>query len=336
MSLSKPKKLGIIGAGRIIEDGHLPVLLNIKEIEVAWVSDSNPQRSELISKMFGVPCQPIDSVMSLLKNIDLCLIAIPVGARRPYIEACARAGIPIYAEKPFARTIEEQRYFCSLFPDFNVAVGLQRRFFHGTQVMKDIIQEKFFGKLTKIELNHGQYSLKAGSPGRYITDSQLSGGGVIIESSIHCLDQILYCTQAEAVTVRSAEAVVFNNIDYETTVDSSLAINDGSNIGVHSNHTSLRNLENGFVFYFEKASVFLGILPDSLPLIKSLATSQSARCFSIRQSNGSWALTSYQSFYLSWIYFLKGIEDKTIEITSAARSYLTMTWVDTIYKKIFV
>src|SRR3989338_5938578 len=85
MPVSNPKKLGIIGAGKIVEDGHLPVLANLSEIKVNWVSDSNDERSKLLSKMYAVPYKPLDLAMKSLGDLDLCLIAVPLGARKSYI-----------------------------------------------------------------------------------------------------------------------------------------------------------------------------------------------------------------------------------------------------------
>ena len=131
MKASNPKRLGIIGAGKVVEDGHLPVLKNLSGLKTKWICDGNIDCAKLLSKRYSVPHKPLDLTVKSLKEIDLCFIAIPVGARKPYLEACAQAGISIYVEKPFARTSEEHEYFRSLYPDHKVAVGLQRRFFTG-------------------------------------------------------------------------------------------------------------------------------------------------------------------------------------------------------------
>lgn len=318
-----------------MEDGHLPVLLNLSGLKVEWISDSNADRAKLLSKMYAVPYKSIDLAKKSLSDLDLCLIAIPVGARKSYIEACSKAGISIYIEKPFARTSDEHEYLCSLFPDYRIAVGLQRRFFYGTQVIKSVIEQRIFGKLRKIELNHGTYSLKSGGPNRYVTNPDLSGGGVIIESSIHCLDQILFCAGAKSVAVQSAEAVVFGGLDYESKVVTSLTADDGYVIEVLTRHTNLRSLKNGFLFYFDTATITMGILPDSLPVVKPLGPNAHTVGFSIGPSDDvSWALTSYQSLYLSWTYFLNGIDKRTVEITSPKSMSLITAWVDEIYRRI--
>ncbi len=337
MEFSSPKKLGIIGAGKIVEDAHLPVLLGMNKIKVAWISDASEERSKLLSKMYAVPYMPLDEAMKSLSDLDVCLIATPLGARKSYIEACAQAGISIYVEKPFARTSEEHEYYCSLFPDNKIAVGFQRRFFSGTQIMKNIAEQGIFGRLRKIELYHGSYSLKSGGPNRYVTNAKLSGGGVIIESSIHCLDQILFCAGAKKVAVQSAEAVVFDGLDYESKVKSSLTSDDGRSIDVLTCLTNLRNSKNCFLFYFDTAEISMGTLPDSLPFVKSLGPSADAVGFNINISppgSALWALTSNQSLYLSWNCFLKGIDEGTAQITSAHSSRLITAWIDDIYRRI--
>ncbi len=52
---SKQYKIGVIGAGKIVENNHLPVLKNINNINVEWVYDTNSVRSKLLTSMYGVP-----------------------------------------------------------------------------------------------------------------------------------------------------------------------------------------------------------------------------------------------------------------------------------------
>lgn len=113
---------------------------------------------------------------------------------------------------------------------------------------------------------------------------------------------------------------------------------DGRPIEVLTRHTNLRNLENGFLFYFDTATILLGTLPDSLPVVKPLGHSADPAVFGIRpgpSDAASWALTSYQSFYLSWNCFLKGIDERTVEPTSPKSSSLITAWIDDIYRRIF-
>ena len=331
------KRIGIIGAGKVVEDMHLPVIKNLKELKVAWVCDTDLNRSKLLSRMYQVPHLPVQKAISVLDDVDLCLIATPVGVRKNYIEACAQAGIAVYSEKPFARTRAEHEYYCSLFPDYKIAAGFQRRFYKNIHTLREIIKSGVFGNLKRIELNHGQYSLKSGGAHRYITNPKLSGGGVVIDSGIHCLDQILFSTAATGVEVEVARAIVFNGIDYETTIFSTITMESKHRVEVECNHTSLRNFHQRFKYFFDTAEVRLGMNPDSQVRAQPLNEGKREKVnFEVFNGKGDtpWASTPNQSYYLSWIFFLKGLLEGRPQMTSAAENYLTTGWVEDIYSKV--
>ena len=138
------KRVGIIGAGKIVEDIHLPILRNIKGIRVSWISDIDKDRLKLISKMYQVPSLLTPQAICELNQVDLCLIATPLGTRQSYLEACAQAGIAVYAEKPFAEDVAQHQYYCSLFPDDSLAAGFQKRFYQTTSIIREIVKTQIF------------------------------------------------------------------------------------------------------------------------------------------------------------------------------------------------
>src|ERR1700730_14990387 len=98
-------RIGIIGAGQIVEDAHLPVLKAIEGTTITWIADIDKARADLLSRMYHVREIEASDISRAIADIDVCLIAIPLGVRRDYIERCAESGVALYAEKPFARTV---------------------------------------------------------------------------------------------------------------------------------------------------------------------------------------------------------------------------------------
>ena len=84
-------KVGIIGAGAIVETAHLPVLKVLDKTEVVWVYDRNEDRSGLISRMFEVPVIKEEKLAASIAAIDICLLSIPYGARAAYFQICREA-----------------------------------------------------------------------------------------------------------------------------------------------------------------------------------------------------------------------------------------------------
>jgi hypothetical protein len=328
-----PKRIGIIGAGQIVEDCHLPVLANLGAVEVKWVTDLRVDRLRLLSKMYRVPHIAVQEIAKQIRSVDICLLAIPVGARKEYIEMCAEAEVALYAEKPFARSRAEHMAYMSLFPAHRLAVGFQRRFYRSLGTLKRIIEERVFGDLESIEHSFGQYSLKSGGSERFIVDAELAGGGVLIEAGIHGLDQILFATQADSVKVEAVKAIVYDHLDYDVVVDSTIGCGE-SEIPVRGEFSRLRNLQQGSVFHFEMATVSLCVSPQEPLRVRKLAQGQVVG-YEIRSAGEDdfKATTVNQAIFCLWSVFLRGIDIGQANAASASSSCLTTAWLEAIGRK---
>ena len=322
------KRIGIIGAGQIVEDCHLPVLANIGAVTVSWVTDSRVDRSRLLSRMYRVPYITTDEVVERIRDVDICLLAIPVGARKEHIEMCAEAGVALYAEKPFARSQAEHASYAALFPVHRLAAGFQRRFYRSVGTLRRIIEDKVFGELVRIEHSFGQYSLRSGGSERFIARPELAGGGVLIEAGIHGLDQILFATRADSVKVEQTEALLFDRLDYDVVVDS-VIVRGQQEVPVRGEFSRLRNLRQTSVYYFETATVFLGVNPGDPLKVRTPALSQTTG-YEITSVDGAACLatTVNQAMYCFWLEFLRSIEGGRPNATSASSSYLTTVWLE--------
>ena len=156
--MSKKINIGIIGAGKIVESIHLPVLLNIQEINVEWIFDKDDNRSALLSSMYPVEKINADSLDEKIAATDLCLIAVPYGVRDSYIRTCAAMKKMVYVEKPFATTTAQHEEYCKLFEPPDIAIGFQRRYYPFVEEIKQIISEGAHGKIRSIHFNQGYFN----------------------------------------------------------------------------------------------------------------------------------------------------------------------------------
>jgi predicted dehydrogenase len=327
-------KVGIIGAGTIVESSHIPVLKVLPGVSIEWVYDRDQSRSELLSKMFHVPVLKKRSVESAVDDIDICLLTIPYGARKEYIELCAKKKKGLYVEKPFAVSIKEHKEYCEWFAPYNLAIGFQRRNYRVVQLLKNIINANIFGKLINISFKQGYFTLKGNK--EFLSNATLSGGGVIIESAIHILDQILLITNSETLIVKEVSSLQKMGIDYDTFFDTELS-NKENKIQVDIEISTLRNLDNGVRFIFENAEVSCDMSPDEKIRIfdcngKPLFLDIGLLNVSENERNGAKSVTA--AFYFFWSDFLQAVVRKTTNETSAINSLLTTGWIEQIYKKI--
>ncbi len=326
----KEFKVGIIGAGKIVENSHLPVLKNMPGISVEWLYDHNTERCQLLSTMYSVPT--ITDWQTGMQNIDLCLITIPYGVRLPYLDVAASLQKFVYVEKPFALSVKEHMELTNKFLAYELAIGFQRRVYKIVYELRQLIKSNILGQLKSIDFVQGYFSLKGG--GGYLGNAELSGGGIIVESAIHSLDQILLITDATDVVVESATCIQENGIDYESKIKSIITTPYG-NITVTSFVSTLQNLGNTLTLRFQNGNVQCQLSADAVINIIA-ANDETARfdCVALDNQNGEkFASEIIDSFYIFWEKFLYALNKKKDNITSANNSLLTTKWIERIYER---
>jgi len=326
-------KIGIIGAGSIVETNHLPAIGAIPNATVQWIFDSNTARSQRVSKMYKIPVMQDQSVEKALEQVDICLLAIPYGVRRTYIDLCKNQAKALLVEKPFAFSKSEHEGYCRGFAPWQIAVNFQRRFYHSVSVLQKIIREQVFGQLHSIHIIQGNFTLKGGSG--YLSNKSLAGGGVIAESAVHLLDILLLITRATQLKVTSLRSLHREGLDYDTVFETDL-VTLSENVSVYGEISTLRNLENGIHFKFENALVSCDLSPNGNILIRE---NEKLRVNFLLKDEPEFSELSSQatkineSFFIFWSQFLSGIENKRENLSSAFTSELTSAWLEAIYQK---
>lgn len=53
--VDKPLSVGIVGAGLIVNNAHLPALANMPGIEIAWIADQSLERAAAMAAAWEIP-----------------------------------------------------------------------------------------------------------------------------------------------------------------------------------------------------------------------------------------------------------------------------------------
>ena len=329
---SRDIRVAIIGAGKIVEDAHLPVLKTKPGVSISWITDHSRERLNLIQNMYGVRPMAPESALNALADIDVCLIAIPLGARKSYLEACVQHNVAAYVEKPFARTSNEHANELAAFPANAVAVGFQRRTYETIQTLRQIIESEMFGPLQSVQLTEATFSLSSGGANSFRASAASAGGGITIESAIHSLDQILYATSASNIETDSVSGIVRDGIDYQVSLESRLTFAGRPDVPVQVFLSRLENRTDCLEFTFQRAKVRVPGKP-SKPLVISTPTSIGPNMW-LETCGGSAfapAKNINQAFVALWDTFIDGLHNGTVNFTSAAESKLTTQWIEQIY-----
>jgi predicted dehydrogenase len=110
--MSKPLRVGIIGAGGIAAKLHLPELADVAGVEIAVLSGRKQSRLEHLCRMFGVPrwTTSYDAVLSD-PGIDAVVIALPHPLHVQYGLAALAVGKHVHMQKPLSTSLPEAEAF---------------------------------------------------------------------------------------------------------------------------------------------------------------------------------------------------------------------------------
>ena len=107
--LQTPVRVGVIGAGWVAQDCHIPAFKRNRLSNVTVLLDRNIDRAEVMAGKFRIP-RFVDRLDDFLgEPLDVVSICTPPQEHAPLIEASLRAGKHVLVEKPMTLTSEEGR-----------------------------------------------------------------------------------------------------------------------------------------------------------------------------------------------------------------------------------
>lgn len=306
--MNAPLSIGVIGAGTIAANIHVPVLRAMTNTRIAWIADSSGDRARSLAHAHGLPAIAIVGDSTELPTTDIILLATPLHARRVYMERFAREGRAVFAEKPLALDMAEHVAYSDMFDDWRLGCGYQRRHYATTRALRDVLHAGVFGKLREIDMSEGGRTGRAG-PASYVDRPVSTGGGIVKNLGCHGLDLIAQLVQADELVVRERAIEWDGDTDREFigTVELSTRTTAAPPVSLRWNLSWLRDLPNRIELVFDNARVVSPIHPSAHVELQAFDGTALGR---IDVSRNGGAVTAAQAFYLEWMDFIAGYREK--------------------------
>jgi predicted dehydrogenase len=319
--------IGIVGAGEISRKSHLPVLLNTPDVEIAWIYDRRRTSAQDLARAYGL--QALHSLSpERLPACDVVLLAIPVDARREYLDHLGSSGGAALCEKPFATSSADHRLLIDRFAPHALGAGFMRRFFRSTMLLRQIVADGIFGPLLKIDISEGNRSKGSGIDASFLDDPRLGASrGVLTDLGSHSIDVALYVCGATGFDVQSCSKVMDGAIDRKVTAAVQLhtAVNGSVPVELSYKVSWLDRQDNRIQLTFQHTKVWSGLVPHAEVFVGNPESPGDA----IRLAPQAPGATTYnQAFYLEWKDFLAGFRAGRESITAARSALLTTSLVE--------
>ncbi|MEU6818164.1 Gfo/Idh/MocA family oxidoreductase [Streptomyces sp. NPDC046860] len=255
-------RIGILGLGRIgaFHAGTLSVLDAVTSLVVA---DPVADAAKAAAERYGA--QVADSPEALLAaGVDGLVVAAATDAHPELIRAGVAAGVPVFCEKPVARTIGEGVALLQDVRDSGVPVqiGFNRRFDAGFTAARAAVRS---GELGRLHTVRSTTLDPAPPPAAYVAAS----GGIFRDCSVHDFDMIRWVTGREVTEVYAVggnrgAAYIGEAGDADTT-SAVLTLDDGTIAVVSNSRHNARGHDVRMELLGFEDSLAVG-LDDRLPI----------------------------------------------------------------------
>lgn len=180
-----PLRIGIVGAGDIVREKHLPGLLKQPGVKIAAVSNSKMRSTERFCRECAPDARRIEHWVDLVSDPDLDIVWI---GTPPYLHseitvAALEAGKHVFCQARMAMNLtqaEEMLAAARRNPQLVTMICPSPRGLRTDVVVKRLLAEETLGTIHQLRLNsfHAQY-LDASKPAHWRQREELSGFNVL-------------------------------------------------------------------------------------------------------------------------------------------------------------
>ncbi|OPH53368.1 oxidoreductase [Paenibacillus ferrarius] len=187
---------GIIGCGNVTEVKSGPALQKVEGSELAAVMRRDAHLAEDYAKRHGV-AKWYDNAEALVHDpdVDAIYVATPPAFHHEYALMAARAGKPVYVEKPMAKNHQECLDMIAACEEAGVPlfVAYYRRGLPKFVEIKRLLDSGVIGDVRFVQTTYLQQAKdNLGEELPWRLQPELSGGGLFVDLASHTLDILDY------------------------------------------------------------------------------------------------------------------------------------------------
>ncbi len=245
-------KVGIIGAGAISER-HIEGYVKHPDAQVCSICDLNENIAKIRAQKYSIPkyCSDYKDILND-ENINAVSIVTPTFTHKNIIIEALEAGKSVLCEKPPALNADEVKECQECAKKYNgfLMFGFVCRFRDHVQYLKDYIDSGKMGKVFCAEAVRVHRLIE--SQGWF--GEKAKGGGALIDSAIHEVDEVLYLMGYPKVKSVLAFATDANTHLPAKMKSGVRAWETGNNV---SENKDIENFISGYVTLENGASIYI-------------------------------------------------------------------------------
>ena len=323
-------RIGIFGAGGVVRDWHLPVLGSVSEWNIVWVCDICEKAAQSAGDTFAPNAKAYRNI-DQCTDVDAVLVAVPVGYRDDLLFKMFDRKWNVFCEKPFAINLKMHESLLRAAETANVqiGVGFMRRYYRPTLTARSVLRSGVLGELKSVIASQGTKMIRTGrSGGWYQANRKASGGGCLMETGTHLVDQVFTILEIEDFTLTEVYQDFYQELDVDTKINARIRGATTGDVNFSLRLSTTRDIFHGISLHFERSILKVGVLPTTLTTVSSL---DGKNLIEVNFNEG--AILAPQAFYLEWSDFIRQCQSDGLYRSrgSAEKSLLTTKFIDECY-----
>ena len=215
--------LGILSTAHGHANSYAAVSENVEDAEVVAVADDDETRGREFADRHGIDFRPIEKV---LDRVDAVIVCSENARHIEWVKRAAAAGVDVLCEKPLATSGSDAEAIVDACTEAGVRLGVAMpvRFAEPARHAKAAIEA---GNVGTVQAFVGTNLLKLKAEG-WMVDPALSGGGAIMDHSVHIIDLVRWMSCQEVVEVYAEAGPAFSDTPVEDVDVLSMTLEDGT------------------------------------------------------------------------------------------------------------
>ncbi|TVY11741.1 Gfo/Idh/MocA family protein [Paenibacillus cremeus] len=202
----KTLKVGLISFAHGHAHSYLNAFLAMPEVEVVGIADEERSRVETVAANRGL--RLFDDYRELLQaDIDAVAICSENAKHAEHVIAAAQAGKHVICEKPLGISVDEMKRMIEACEANGVQLmtAFPCRYLASVAGAKQAVERGDIGDIVAIKgTNRGSM------PGRWFVEPSLSGGGALLDHTVHVMDLMNWFTGSKVTEVYAYAATLFH------------------------------------------------------------------------------------------------------------------------------
>lgn len=204
-------RFGILSCEHMHAAGYVAALKRLQDVEVLGIAEEDQIRGVEFAQRYGI--RYYKDYHDLLKeDIDVVIVCSANAKHAAMTVDAAEAKKHVIVEKPIATSIEDARLMIDKCKENGVKlmVAFPVRYVPAVVRAKEIIDSGRIGDIVAINgTNHGSM------PGGWFIDKKLSGGGAVMDHTVHVVDLMHWMLKSDIKEVYAKIGTLLHDIPVE-------------------------------------------------------------------------------------------------------------------------